>query len=96
MRRYRHVYPGFVQLASFMSMNIERHVRAHRELYDNLSKGESRSPLTKDFTTSTSRPRPHAEFYLETVRSCSRSIGCQGHAGMQAGLCAAPSAAPRC
>ena len=26
----RRVYPGFVQLAAFMSMNIERHVKAHR------------------------------------------------------------------
>jgi polyhydroxyalkanoate depolymerase len=37
---FRRVYPGFVQLAAFMSMNIERHVKAHRELYDNLSRGE--------------------------------------------------------
>ena len=29
---FRRVYPGFVQLAAFMSMNIERHVKAHREL----------------------------------------------------------------
>src|SRR3981189_3952495 len=36
----RRVYPGFVQLAAFMSMNIERHMKAHRELYDNLAKGE--------------------------------------------------------
>src|SRR5712664_675684 len=33
---FRRVYPGFVQLAAFMSMNIERHVKAHKELYDNL------------------------------------------------------------
>jgi len=31
---FRKVYPGFVQLAAFMSMNIERHLKAHRELYD--------------------------------------------------------------
>jgi poly(3-hydroxybutyrate) depolymerase len=37
---FRRVYPGFVQLAAFMSMKIERHVNAHRELYDNLTKGE--------------------------------------------------------
>ena len=36
----RRVYPGFVQLAAFMSMNIERHMKAHRELYDHLAKGE--------------------------------------------------------
>src|SRR6266568_557223 len=37
---FRRVYPGFVQLAAFMSMNIDRHVKAHQELYDNLAKGE--------------------------------------------------------
>src|SRR3974390_842760 len=36
----RQVYPGFVQLAAFMSMNIERHVKAHRELYENIANGE--------------------------------------------------------
>ena len=36
----RKVYPGFVQLAAFMSMNMERHVKAHRELYENLANGE--------------------------------------------------------
>src|SRR5471032_2572608 len=36
----RRVYPGFVQVAAFMSMNIQRHLKAHRELYDNLAKGE--------------------------------------------------------
>src|SRR5215475_8307553 len=37
---FRRVYPGFVQLAAFMSMNIERHVKAHKELYDHLVAGE--------------------------------------------------------
>ena len=67
---YRHVYPGFVQLASFMSMNIERHVRAHRELYDNLSRGEiEKARLTKDFYDEYFAVLDlTAEFYLETVR----------------------------
>ena len=30
----RRVYPGFVQLASFMSMNIERHIKAHTDMYE--------------------------------------------------------------
>ncbi|MBV9262229.1 MAG: polyhydroxyalkanoate depolymerase, partial [Pseudolabrys sp.] len=42
----RRVYPGFVQLAAFMSMNIERHVKAHRELYENLANGESEKAAT--------------------------------------------------
>ena len=39
---FRRVYPGFVQLTAFMSMNIERHVKAHKELYENLANGEAR------------------------------------------------------
>jgi poly(3-hydroxybutyrate) depolymerase len=73
-RRYpgaaRRVYPGFVQLAAFMSMNIDRHIKAHHELYDHLVKGEiEKAKIKKDFydeyfaVLDLSR-----EFYLETVR----------------------------
>jgi poly(3-hydroxybutyrate) depolymerase len=34
----RLVYPGFVQLAAFMSMNLGRHVRAHADLYRHLAR----------------------------------------------------------
>jgi poly(3-hydroxybutyrate) depolymerase len=66
----RRVYPGFVQLAAFMSMNIERHMRAHRELYDNISKGEfEKAKVTKDFYDEYFAVLDlTAEFYLETVR----------------------------
>ncbi len=37
----RRVYPGFLQLVAFMSMNMERHVDAHRKLYRHLAKGET-------------------------------------------------------
>jgi hypothetical protein len=47
---FRRVYPGFVQLAAFMSMNIERHLKAHRELYDLLARGEhEKAEATKAF-----------------------------------------------
>ena len=36
----RRVYPGFVQLASFMSMNLERHQEAHRQYFDHLVQGD--------------------------------------------------------
>ena len=73
-RRYpgaaRRVYPGFVQLAAFVSMNIDRHIKAHHELYDHLVKGEiEKAKIKKDFydeyftVLDLSR-----EFYLETVR----------------------------
>jgi polyhydroxyalkanoate depolymerase len=67
---FRRVYPGFVQLAAFMSMNIERHVKAHRELYDNIAKGEDeKAKVTKAFYDEYFAVLDlAAEFYLETVR----------------------------
>jgi poly(3-hydroxybutyrate) depolymerase len=67
---FRRVYPGFVQLAAFMSMNIERHLKAHRELYDSLAKGEhEKAQLAKAFYDEYFAVLDlTAEFYLETVR----------------------------
>ena len=67
---FRKVYPGFVQLAAFMSMNIERHVKAHRELYDNLVAGElAKAAATKAFYDEYFAVLDlAAEFYLETVQ----------------------------
>jgi poly(3-hydroxybutyrate) depolymerase len=67
---FRRVYPGFVQLAAFMSMNIERHMKAHRELYDHLAKGEhEKAQVTKEFYDEYFAVLDlTAEFYLETVR----------------------------
>jgi poly(3-hydroxybutyrate) depolymerase len=66
----RRVYPGFVQLAAFMSMNIDRHIKAHRDLYDNLVKGEiAKAQATKTFYDEYFAVLDlTAEFYLETVR----------------------------
>jgi poly(3-hydroxybutyrate) depolymerase len=67
---FRRVYPGFVQLAAFMSMNIDRHLKAHRDLYDNLVKGEiEKAQATKKFYDEYFAVLDlTAEFYLETVR----------------------------
>src|SRR5262249_15956854 len=67
---FRRVYPGFVQLAAFMTMNIERHVKAHKELYDNLANGElEKAATTKAFYDEYFAVLDlTAEFYLETVR----------------------------
>ena len=67
---FRRVYPGFVQLAAFMSMNIERHLKAHRELYDNIAKGEhEKAQVTRAFYDEYFAVLDlTAEFYLETVR----------------------------
>lgn len=66
----RRVYPGFVQLAAFMSMNIDRHVKAHRELYENIARGETeKAQATRTFYNEYFAVLDlTAEFYLETVR----------------------------
>ena len=38
------------QLSAFMSMNMDRHVKAHRELYENIAKGDTaKAAVTKAF-----------------------------------------------
>jgi poly(3-hydroxybutyrate) depolymerase len=65
----RDVYPGFLQLHGFMTMNLDRHLEAHRNLFLNLIKGDGDSAqkhrefydeylAVMDLT---------AEFYLQTV-----------------------------
>jgi poly(3-hydroxybutyrate) depolymerase len=69
--RGRRVYPGFLQLASFMSMNLDRHVKSHLEWFEDLSAGRTdRANVKRDFYDEYGAvldlPAP---FYLETVRS---------------------------
>jgi polyhydroxyalkanoate depolymerase len=65
----RRVYPGFVQLAAFMSMNIDRHIKAHVQLYDDLAKGDhEKAAATKAFYDEYFAVLDlDADFYLETV-----------------------------
>jgi polyhydroxyalkanoate depolymerase len=65
----RKVYPGFLQLTAFVSMNIERHAKAHRELYQQLVDGdEVFAEATKTFYDEYFAVLDlTAEFYLETV-----------------------------
>jgi poly(3-hydroxybutyrate) depolymerase len=67
---FRRVYPGFVQLFAFMSMNIERHVKAHHALYENLANGEiEKAAIIKAFYDEYFAVLDlTSEFYLETVR----------------------------
>jgi poly(3-hydroxybutyrate) depolymerase len=66
----RRVYPGFVQLSAFMAMNIDRHVKAHRDLYENIAKGNhEKAEVTKAFYDEYFAVLDLAsEFYLETVK----------------------------
>jgi poly(3-hydroxybutyrate) depolymerase len=66
----RRVYPGFLQLTSFISMNLDRHVNAHMRQFEHLIKGDDDNAdahrtfydeylAVMDLT---------AEFYLQTIQ----------------------------
>src|SRR3954452_24420933 len=67
---FRQVYPGFVQLTAFVSMNLERHVKQHVELADLLANGElQKAEIIKAFYDEYFAVMDlPAEFYIETVR----------------------------
>ena len=66
----RQVYPGFVQLAAFVSMNLERHIKQHMDLASHLAKGEKeKAEIIKTFYDEYFAVMDlPAEFYIETVR----------------------------
>jgi poly(3-hydroxybutyrate) depolymerase len=66
----RRVYPGFLQLTSFISMNLDRHVNAHMRQFEHLIRGDDDNAdahrtfydeylAVMDLT---------AEFYLQTIQ----------------------------
>lgn len=65
----RRVYPGFVQLSAFMSMNLERHQQQFRNLYQHLVDGEvDKADVIRAFYDEYLAVNDlPAEFYLETV-----------------------------
>jgi poly(3-hydroxybutyrate) depolymerase len=67
----RPVYPGFLQLGGFMSMNLDRHMNAHRELFLHLVEGDGDSAAKhKDFYDEYLAVMDlTAEFYLQTVET---------------------------
>ena len=65
----RRVYPGFLQLTGFMTMNLERHVDAHVRLFHNLVHGDGDSAAQhrafyNEYRSVMDLP---SEYYLETV-----------------------------
>jgi poly(3-hydroxybutyrate) depolymerase len=65
----RDVYPGFLQLHGFVSMNFDRHLDAHKELFFNLVKGDGDSAQKhREFYDEYLAVMDlAAEFYLQTV-----------------------------
>ena len=65
----RRVYPGFVQLSAFMSMNKDRHVNAFKEYYQHLVDDEfDKAQITRTFYEEYMAVADlSADFYIETV-----------------------------
>ncbi|WP_293903576.1 polyhydroxyalkanoate depolymerase [Phenylobacterium sp.] len=65
----RRVYPGFVQLASFMSMNLEKHKEAHRNYLQQLmdGDGDSADKHLEFYDEYLSVLDLTEEFYLQTI-----------------------------
>ncbi len=66
---FRRVYPGFLQLAAFMSMNPDRHIEAHRRMFDHLVRGDEDSAASHrrfydEYLAVMDVP---ASYYLQTV-----------------------------
>ena len=77
----RRVYPGFLQVAGFVTMNLERHVRQHVNLYNDLVRGDYEeaaeiSDFYDEYFAVLDMP---AEFYLDTIdRVFQRELLAQG------------------
>ncbi len=65
----REVYPGFLQLTGFMTMNMDRHMSAHRELFWHLvdGDGDSADKHREFYDEYMSVMDLSADFYLQTV-----------------------------
>ena len=65
----RDVYPGFLQLNGFVTMNLDRHIEAHKQLFLNLVRGDGDSAQKhKEFYDEYLAVMDlAAEFYLQTV-----------------------------
>lgn len=65
----RLVYPGFLQLTGFMVMNLDRHVKAHKDLFVHLVRGDGDSvEKHKEFYDEYLAVMDlAAEYYLQTI-----------------------------
>jgi len=65
----RPVYPGFLQLAGFLSMNLESHMLSHYEMFKHLTLGdqESAAGTQRFYDEYLSVCDMTAEFYLQTI-----------------------------
>jgi len=65
----REVYPGFLQISGFLSMNLDRHMEAHRDFFRHLvdGDGDSAEKHREFYDEYLAVMDLTAEFYLQTV-----------------------------
>jgi poly(3-hydroxybutyrate) depolymerase len=65
----RRVYPGFLQLAAFISMNPDRHMEAHKRMFEHLVRGDEESAVAhrKFYDEYLAVMDVPASYYLQTV-----------------------------
>lgn len=65
----RRVYPGFLQLAGFLSMNLQTHLMSHWQMFQHLVEGDGESADAKKafYDEYRSVCDMTAEFYLQTI-----------------------------
>ncbi len=68
---FRRVYPGFIQLTNFISMNLDQHIKSYGELFEHLVQGDEEAADKKrafyeEYRSVMDLP---AEFYLQTVKT---------------------------
>ena len=68
---FRRVYPGFLQLAAFISMNPDRHMEAHKRMFAHLVKGDDDSAAAhrRFYDEYLSVMDVPASYYLQTVET---------------------------
>ena len=68
---FRRVYPGFIQLSGFMSMNLDRHIGEHLGLFRHLVQGDgdSAEQHRRFYDEYLSVMDLSAEFYLQTIET---------------------------
>ncbi len=67
----RRVYPGFLQLSGFMSMNLDRHIDAHVKMFQHLIEGDGDSAdqhrtFYDEYMAVMDLP---AEYYIQTIKT---------------------------
>jgi poly(3-hydroxybutyrate) depolymerase len=68
---FRRVYPGFLQLSGFMTMNLDTHIGAHVKMYNHLINGDGDSAAQHrafyaEYMAVMDMP---SEYYLDTIKT---------------------------